>query len=287
MLIGPSISLALDAEWAFRVSALFALSVILYVQFLLPETLWVGLKRMQANDRLAAEEENAAINNVKSIDTTGYSGGMLAEDTLRTSLIPHPPHVVVSASSSRALHSPLMSPSSDPSDSTSELASPPSYKEASTEVASVPALPHLLGVAGDTTEHVQVSAEEVTLDDDPAVASSSLPSLNPCHALKAAWRTPLYRTVALIIFFSQLTDNGVHESAMFYLKHELAFTKDDNSILLMAMGGWSIIVLFVIMPLMLKKWDEKVVLVTALVLDQAHQLMYMSVTPNTTSRTSR
>jgi hypothetical protein len=280
MLIGPSISLALDAEWAFRVTALFAVAVIFYVQFLLPETLWVGLRRMQSDtDRLATTTESASdptsLNGIStSIDTTGHAGPMLAADnTLRTSLLSQPQHV----SAAQPLNSP-------PSSSTSRAAAANgsrAQRESSTHLAAANEAGHH---QDSTTEYIRVSGSD---DVSSSTFSPPIPSLNPCHALKAAWRSPLYRTIALIIFFSQLTDNGVHESAMFFLKHQLSFTKNDNSILLLAMGGWSIVVLFVIMPMMLRRWDEKVVLITALVMDQVHQLMYMSVKSQKQPRETR
>jgi MFS family permease len=250
IIIGPMFSLLLNAEWCFRVSGFLALLVILYLAFLMPETLWIGLRRMEAQQQQVEDDAKAA----GSTDDAPTA-------------------------------SPEPSPSPDPETedlNTSLLSSP--HGDSMTPRVVYPVT---------RTVNSAVAADSDSVDDAPLVrsisfsASPDVPpailavpprpaSMNPCTALKLAFTSPAHRNLAIIIFFSQMSQNGIMTCAMMYLKYHLHLTSDDNSKLLLAMGGWAVVVMIIILPLMLRKRDEKFVLLFALAMDFVHQMMYLS-----------
>lgn len=301
MVGGPFLSLELSAVDSFRVCGGLALVTLAYIFFLMPETLWIGLRRM-------VQEEDAA-NEAAKLVGPEMEWSVGSDAGIRTGATPPSKHSSITVNDSAAaastqedsLTTSLLSSSPEPTHEQNGVDQPASAS------APVPMQPRVIfqprvvqqrvlnGSSDDCDEDhelppslsftVPALCGDIVVSDPPlaggsphsvAVAAASK-SMNPCVALRLAFSSASHRQIALVILFSQLAQNGVIEVAMLYLRRHLAFTKTDNSLLLLSMGGWAVVVMCVLMPLMLKRWSEKSVLILSLSMDLIHQLLYLSL----------
>lgn len=105
---------------------------------------------------------------------------------------------------------------------------------------------------------------------------SSTYRFSPFSSLLQSFR-PSTRRIAFIILLSQLTQNGVKEVVQLYLKDVYHFTRDDNSELLLVMGGWAVSLMVLILPLLQYRYNLqlKYVLAGAMAMDVLHMSTYL------------
>jgi hypothetical protein len=138
-------------------------------------------------------------------------------------------------------------------------------------------------VEPDTTAIVDSSSSPLAVDQAgaSAILSTDGPSmsgrmtLNPCTLLRVAFRSSVYRRLALILFFSQLSQNGVHSCAQLFLKHHMDYTKNQNNYLLLIMGGWSVGLMLFVIPLLMNRWEYRRIILLGLIADMCHLSLYM------------
>jgi len=333
--LGPLLSMFLDQESSFRVCGGLVGLALIYLVFLMPETLWVGW-------RLRMERDNVQVNgdaNVSaSISSSSHGEHCVpvledaSEDGSARPPIVYPSlrHVqpngrshtdgnqyllaadedddedddeaddnVLVASASYALSLPIVPGPSEPLLDVDILTTPSSTKHASSSSKSGKHIKSSKQESNDTHSlnspdglhqsllHTSSSESngdvtndhiDSSLDDDgdeASLPSASSSICNPLTSMKVAFRSPSLRRIACILLLSQMSQNGLIEVAMLYLKRHWNFTKDDNSHFLLMMGGWGGFCMIVLAPLILKFSSEKRILLLALAMDFLHQIGYM------------
>jgi len=272
MVVGPVISLQLHDTEGFRICGGLAVAVMAYLIFLQPETLWIGLKR-EEREQLSEEVDSASekeateqskqLAHAEETYTMAITGGSTHPD-LQTALLTQQHHAASS---------------STPSISSINHYTHPGGSHSNVPTHAVLYAPASPAAAAQASEGLlPYHASDATVQPNAFSHSN-----NPFNALRLAlvsgrWdgqRLPALRLASLVLLCSQLAQNGVSHSAALYLHDHLKFDKDDNSRLLIAMGSWTVFILVLLMPLLLRKVKEKHLLVAALAGDFVHQLTYV------------
>jgi hypothetical protein len=199
---GPLVSMFTTPAVAFRLACLFTIINCFYIIFILPESpaTLAGARRAHGHGHGHGGPATGNINglHIKTTATTPLPPQYGTFDRSKSSNelnVPSTPTRTGGASGG-GLHLDLTPrPSPD--------ASPPPTAGGSVRRAAVPLTPALL-------PHTGVGSTAMLPSSNPR-ARAEPRTLNPLRALKFALRDPLYTSITLIVFFSQLSEYGVFE----------------------------------------------------------------------------
>jgi hypothetical protein len=114
----------------------------------------------------------------------------------------------------------------------------------------------------------------------PDVAAITSPkTMHPLALIRLAFCLPAYRRISFVLFFGQLSQNGIHSCAQLFLKKSQHYTKDNNNWLLLVMGAWAVVLMTLVVPYALAKGMQRcrlrTVILVGLMSDFCHQCMYI------------
>eukprot|EP00455_Lapot_gusevi_P024578 TRINITY_DN2562_c0_g1_i5.p1 TRINITY_DN2562_c0_g1~~TRINITY_DN2562_c0_g1_i5.p1 ORF type:complete len:489 (+),score=86.49 TRINITY_DN2562_c0_g1_i5:62-1468(+) len=98
---------------------------------------------------------------------------------------------------------------------------------------------------------------------------------NPFAAMKFLLRSPLLTLLAIMLFFSELSENGLLDTALLYLNDRFHYTSQQNSFLLIGFGVGFFLTTFFIYPLCIKHLNIRTLIIFALFCNLAHVICYI------------